>query len=83
MSNKSGKRIMSAKRARNCHSMQVALKLLGFVADAGFDKNKPDDREKRSSLIRGLFMTKYERAKLNTQKEAENVETETKPVPVD
>lgn len=60
-------------------SMRRALKILSAVADLGFDKRKPEDREKRSSLIQGLMLTKYERAKLQAQREKEalNVQTET------
>lgn len=47
------------KHANNCHSMQVALKILGSVADVGFTKS-PEDQAKRSSLVRGLFRTKYQ-----------------------
>ncbi len=70
----------------NCHSMQVALKLLASVADVGFDLKKPEDREKRSQLVKGLFTNKYEYAraeKLALAKEKENVQTETKPVPAE
>lgn len=45
-------------------SMRNAINILNAVADLGFDLKKPEDREKRSSLIQGLLMTKYDRAKL-------------------
>jgi hypothetical protein len=44
--------------------MQVALKILNSVADTGLSPRNPEHKEKRSSLIRGLFMNKYERARL-------------------
>ena len=60
--------------------MRKAIKLLNGVASVGFDLKKPEDQEKRSSLIRGLFMNKYDRAKLSlAQKESKNVQTEKRP----
>ena len=60
-------------------SMRRAIKILNLVSGFGFDRKKPEDQEKRSSLVYGLLMTKYERARhtAKLQREAEIVKTET------
>lgn len=62
-------------------SMRRAIKILNLVSGLGFDKTKPEDREKRSSLVHGLLMTKYDRAR--AQKEQENVQAQAEVVPAD
>jgi hypothetical protein len=60
--------------------MKKAIKILGGVADVGFDLKKPEDRQKRHELVAGLFdLFGYHKK----EKEAENVETETQPIPAE
>jgi len=52
------------------HNMRRAIKFLNLIAGQ-FNLTDPEDVAKRSSLLRVVFQTKYDRAKL--AKEAENV----------